>query len=112
MNMPVTTASHRKSTEIKNDTSKSPPVPSKKPLISIKKSPSGSLLSDLKKKLVDVVDGASSSKSKNDVHAETKEFNNNNNDAFDQVERKQLLTDVRATRAKAPGNNKHFNKNK
>ncbi|CAH0552731.1 unnamed protein product [Brassicogethes aeneus] len=101
-------ASQRKSIESKNETAKSPPVPSKKPLISIKKSPSGGILQDLKKKLADVVDGASGSKSKTESHSEVKENNNNNNninnnEAFDQVERKPLLVDVRANRAKAPG---------
>lgn len=85
-----------------------PPIPSKKPIIPVKKSPSGSssqsgILAGLRKKIVDVVDGASSSKSQpvllkaNDLKEETPE------NAFDQVERTSMLSDVRATRAKAPG---------
>ncbi|CAH1991868.1 unnamed protein product [Acanthoscelides obtectus] len=87
---------------------KTPPVPSKKPLVSLKKSPSGSsgssgIFSEIRRKvgkLADAVDGAASSKSSK-ASAEKEEGKDDN--AFDQVERKQLLTDVRATRVKAPG---------
>lgn len=84
------------------DTKTTPPtVPSKKPTIAVKKSPSssssGGLFSGIKKKIVDVVDGATSSKSS---YTPTKIESEN---VFDQVERVSLLTDVRATRPKAPG---------
>lgn len=85
---------------------KTPPIPGKKPIIPIKKSPSNStavLFSEIKKKFVDVVDGGVSSKSsaaKTEI-SEVKDYSPDN--VFDQVERKQLLTDVRATRVKAPG---------
>lgn len=103
----VSVASQRKSLEHKpekkdadvNISNKSPPIPNKKPAVSIKKSPSGSgagILSEIKKKIVDVVDGTSSSKI---VQKEQSDYEN----AFDQVERKSLLSDVRATRVKAPG---------
>lgn len=86
-------------------TNKTPPIPSKKPIIPIKKSPSSSgagLFSEIKKKFVDVVDGGASSKPS--VKTESTEIKDNHIDnVFDQVERKPLLTDVRATRAKAPG---------
>ncbi|KAG5871327.1 hypothetical protein JTB14_034350 [Gonioctena quinquepunctata] len=112
---PSSIASQRKSLEVKNEkansdtslnSSKSPPIPSKKPAISLKKSPSGSgsgLFSEFKKKLVDVVDGATASKisTSKTESLETKDSISNN--AFDQVERRPLLTDVRATRVKAPG---------
>lgn len=105
----------RKSLEIKSDSSsseqKTPPVPGKKPSIPLKKSPSnsssGGLFSDLKKKIADVVDGATGSKP---AKTEPPHNNNNNNDlsresenVFDQVERRPLLHDVRANRVKAPG---------
>ncbi|KAK5649179.1 hypothetical protein RI129_000208 [Pyrocoelia pectoralis] len=91
----------------------SPPIPSKKPSIPIKKSPSasssqGGLLAGLRKKIVDVVDGASGSKSQpvlikaNDLKVDNKTETMPEN-AFDQVERTSLLSDVRATRVKAPG---------
>lgn len=85
---------------------KTPPIPGKKPIIPIKKSPSSStagLFSEIKKKFVDVVDGGISSKSST-ANTETSEDKDNFADnVFDQVERKELLTDVRATRVKAPG---------
>ncbi|KAJ8937353.1 hypothetical protein NQ314_011898 [Rhamnusium bicolor] len=110
---PSSIASQRKSLEVKSEkinsdpsTNKTPPLPGKKPLIPIKKSPSGSgsgIFSEIKKKIVDVVDGATGSKNavlKTEI-VETKDSSSDN--PFDQVERKPLLTDVRATRAKAPG---------
>lgn len=85
---------------------KTPPIPGKKPIIPIKKSPSSSsagLFSEIKKKFVDVVDGGVSSKS-SAAKTESQEVKDTLSDnVFDQVERKPLLTDVRATRAKAPG---------
>ncbi|KAF5307339.1 hypothetical protein FQR65_LT07056 [Abscondita terminalis] len=107
----------RKSLEEKGDkldseTKTTPPIPSKKPSVPGKKSPSGStsqggLLAGLRKKIVDVVDGASGSKGhpiltknielKDDVKNEIPE------NAFDQVERTAILSDVRANRVKAPG---------
>lgn len=106
----------RKSLEEKVDTEVSkvsPPIPSKKPSIPIKKSPSssssqGGLLAGLRKKIVDVVDGASGSKSQpvltraSDLKVDNKVEMMQEN-AFDQVERTSLLSDVRATRVKAPG---------
>lgn len=112
-------ASQRKSLELKKEREKeaenvktTPPIPGKKPIVPIKKSPSGSsssggLFSGLKKKIVDVVDGASNSKTVNNVSKANekieREKNDENENAFDQVERNSLLSDVRATRAKAPG---------
>lgn len=114
-------ASHRKSLDQKSDksetdssTKSTPPLPSKKPILPIKKSPSGGtsgggLFSGIRKKLVDAVDGSSSSKSAaiSPKSSDRKlELNNENaaaENAFDQVERRPLLSDVRATRAKAPG---------
>lgn len=79
--------------------------------MSIKKSPSssssGNLFSKLKDKLVDAVDGATGSKVK-----EVKDVKEGENisiptaatgNIFDQVERRPLLSDVRANRARAPG---------
>nr|CAI5866508.1 unnamed protein product [Callosobruchus analis] len=124
---PSSIASQRKSLEVKSPAvdlkpspepkpdlspsstnTKTPPVPSKKPLVSLKKSPSGSsgssgIFSEIRRKvgkLADAVDGAASSKSSK-ASVEKEEVKDDN--AFDQVERKQLLTDVRATRVKAPG---------
>lgn len=60
----------------------------------------------LKKKIADAVDGGAGSKGvviKAEVKQETNSETNAEN-AFDQVERRPLLSDVRATRAKAPGN--------
>lgn len=84
---------------------RTPPIPGKKPIIPIKKSPSSSaagLFSEIKKKFVDVVDGGISSKPSN-VKTESVESKDGHIDVFDQVERKPLLTDVRANRVKAPG---------
>lgn len=115
---PNSVASQRKSVELKNEKSEpdhsnkvTPPLPSKKPLIPIKKSPSGGitsggLFSGIKKKIADAVDGSTSSKSAavSKVSDNKHEINNEQADnAFDQVERRPLLSDVRATRAKAPG---------
>lgn len=92
-----------------NDTShinKTPPIPGKKPIMPIKKSPSSSgagLFSEIKKKFVDVVDGGISSKPSAPKTDSPEIKDGNVDNIFDQVERKQLLTDVRATRAKAPG---------
>lgn len=75
-------------------------------MIPIKKSPSSSsagLFSEIKKKFVDVVDGGASSKP-SAVKTENSDSKDNTADnIFDQVDRKPLLADVRATRAKAPG---------
>ncbi|CAG9818225.1 unnamed protein product, partial [Phaedon cochleariae] len=111
---PSSIASQRKSLDLKSNklekpapepavatTKTTPPIPGKKPT-SIKKSPSSTgsaLFSEIKKKLVDVVDGATASKT---VTSKT-EVENHDENAFDQVERRPLLTDIRATRAKAPG---------
>lgn len=116
-------ASQRKSLELKKDKEReveniktTPPVPGKKPVVPIKKSPSGSsssggLFSGIKKKIADVVDGASNSKGYNvQKTIEKVDKNDENENAFDQVERNSLLSDVRATRAKAPG--KFFSINK
>ncbi|XP_044756496.1 CD2-associated protein-like [Coccinella septempunctata] len=86
------------------DTKSTPPsVPTKKPSIAVKKSPSsgssGGLFSGFKKKIVDVVDGATSSKSS---FTPPKGESENSENVFDQVERISMLTDVRATRPKAP----------
>lgn len=122
---PPITSAQRKSLEEKHDKTETdgvakvtPPIPSKKPIIPIKKSPSGSgsgsqggLLAGLRKKIVDVVDGASSSKSQpvlikaNEIKEDKPELSEN---AFDQVERTPMLSDVRATRAKAPGKFYYF----
>ncbi|KAB0800923.1 hypothetical protein PPYR_05277 [Photinus pyralis] len=107
----------RKSLEEKLDaevSKVSPPIPSKKPSIPIKKSPSssssqGGLLAGLRKKIVDVVDGASGSKSQPILLTKASDLKVDNKvemiqeNAFDQVERTSLLSDVRATRVKAPG---------
>lgn len=72
----------------------------------MKKSPSATglgLLTKLKDKIADAVDGATSSKAKTEPAKEAKE-NNENANSFDQVERRPLLTDVRANRARPPGN--------
>lgn len=57
---------------------------------------------------MDAVDGATGSKPKTDVAKEAKENSvventGSNASAFDQVERRPLLSDVRANRARAPG---------
>lgn len=114
---PFSVASQRKSLEPKTDKEKdyenvkvTPPIPGKKPTVPIKKSPSGTsssggLFSGLRKKLVDAVDGGASSKTSNHIHKSTDKLNKSdeNENAFDQVERNSMLSDVRATRAKAPG---------
>lgn len=116
---PSSIASQRKSLEVKTEnkaekppsettgssTKTTPPIPGKKPVISVKKSPSGSgsgLFSEIRKKIVDVVDGGAGSKSSLS-RTESAEIKDASTEAFDQVERRPLLTDVRATRAKAPG---------
>lgn len=63
------------------------------------------MLVGIKKKIVDAVDGSGGSKPATGKDVKT-EMNNEQiaDNAFDQVERRPLLSDVRATRAKAPGN--------
>lgn len=114
---PFSVASQRKSLELKTDKEKdyenvkiTPPIPGKKPTVPIKKSPSsssssGGLFSGLRKKLVDAVDGVAASKTSYHIHKSADKLNKSdeNENAFDQVERNSLLSDVRATRAKAPG---------
>lgn len=116
---PSSVASQRKSVESKTDKSEpdnankvTPPLPSKKPLLPIKKSPSGGisgggLFSGIKKKIADAVDGSTGSKSAtvSKISDSKPEVNNEqeSENAFDQVGRRPLLSDVRATRAKAPG---------
>lgn len=110
---PSSVASQRKSLEIKKtDASKStPPLPGKKPSVSLKKSPSGSsaggLFSKLKDKIADAVDGVSSSKVKEAKEVKESEKNDivavPDTSAFDQVDRRPLLGDVRASRARPPG---------
>lgn len=116
---PTSVASQRKSLEQKSEKSETdaankttPPVPTKKPTVPIKKSPSGGapssgLFSGIKKIIVDAVDGGSGSKSAVVTKASESKHELNNEEAaenaFDQVERRPLLSDVRATRAKAPG---------
>lgn len=100
--------------KIEGDSKISPPVPGKKPSVPIKKSPSGSsssggLFLGLKKKIADVVDGAGNSKSysltssKGNENMKIERAEGNSESAFDHVERNAMLSDVRATRAKAPG---------
>lgn len=116
---PSSIASQRKSLEFKGTppkppetTKTTPPLPSKKPIISIKKSPSGSgsgLFSKIKDRIADAVDGATGSKPKTDAGKEKETAKENsggtdtNASVFDQVERRPLLSDVRASRARAPG---------
>lgn len=60
----------------------------------------------IKKKLADAVDGSSGSKpvpSSKETKTEANNEHSSAENAFDQVERRPLLSDVRATRAKAPG---------
>lgn len=120
---PSSIAAQRKSLELKTEKHEpsdpsnktTPPLPSKKPILPIKKSPSGGtsgggLFSGIKKKIVDAVDGSTASKNSNTsskVVDSKLEHNNEHTaeNAFDQVERRPLLSDVRATRAKAPGEN-------
>ncbi|RZC33779.1 SH3 domain-containing kinase-binding protein 1 [Asbolus verrucosus] len=112
---PVTISSQRKSLEVlSNDKDAeissirtTPPLPGKKPTVPIKKSPSssgssGGIFYGLKKKLVDVVDGATSSKNISPPKTEPSSDGLADN-AFDDVHRRPLLSDVRATRPKAPG---------
>lgn len=117
---PTSVAQQRKSLEVKADKVEkvesentghktTPPLPSKKPLLPVKKSPSGSsatgLFSGIKKKFADAVDGGNISKSsKTENKMDTSGSEASTDNAFDQVERRPLLSDVRATRAKAPGN--------
>ncbi|XP_063911799.1 SH3 domain-containing kinase-binding protein 1-like isoform X2 [Zophobas morio] len=103
----------RKSLEVLNNekdgesatTKTTPPLPGKKPSIPLKKSPSsgsssGGIFYGLKKKLVDVVDGATGSKiSPPKTESESAAPEN----VFDDVHRRPLLADVRASRPKAPG---------
>ncbi|KAK9875211.1 hypothetical protein WA026_006002 [Henosepilachna vigintioctopunctata] len=128
---PTSIASQRKSLEVRNQNhvekvensigadkktseSSTPPLPGKKPTVAVKKSPSGSgsssgsLFSVLKKKVADAVDGATSSKS-SPLQAKSENTENHSGlegnsveNIFDQVERMSMLTDVRATRVKAP----------
>nr|XP_022919406.1 CD2-associated protein-like [Onthophagus taurus] len=109
-----------KASDISN---KHPPVPAKKPNVPIKKSPSsggGNIFQALRKTLEgidnkkDVVDGGVGSKnklemSKNSNKAKREDENQN---AFDQVERNSLLKDVRAGRAKPPSRRPPTNTNK
>ncbi|XP_066149898.1 CD2-associated protein isoform X2 [Euwallacea fornicatus] len=88
------------------ETKSIPPLPGKKPIISVKKSPSGSgigIFSKIKDKIADAVDGATGSKPK----AEPSKENNISSEAqastFEQVKREPLLNDVRANRARPPG---------
>jgi hypothetical protein len=83
-----------------------PPLPGKKPNVPVKKSPSnsgssGSLFHGLKKRFVDVIDGGGGSKM-SPPKIEPGESSTNDN-AFDDVHRRPLLQDVRASRPKAPG---------
>ncbi|XP_044259220.1 SH3 domain-containing kinase-binding protein 1 isoform X2 [Tribolium madens] len=87
-------------------TKTTPPLPGKKPTVPLKKSPSGSsssggIFQGLKKKLVDVVDGATGSKI-SPPKPEPSESGVPEN-VFDDVHRRPLLSDVRASRPKAPG---------
>jgi hypothetical protein len=111
---PSTISAQRKSLETVNnekveaDTSikTTPPLPGKKPNVPVKKSPSnsgssGSLFHGLKKRFVDVIDGGGGSKM-SPPKIEPGESSTNDN-AFDDVHRRPLLQDVRASRPKAPG---------
>lgn len=88
-----------------------PPILGKKPSLPVKKSPSGSggqsggLFAGFRKKIADAVDGASSSKSQPVLvkASDLKDDRVSPENAFDRVERTPMLSDVRATRAKAPG---------
>ncbi|XP_019760208.1 SH3 domain-containing kinase-binding protein 1 isoform X1 [Dendroctonus ponderosae] len=112
-NKPSSVAAQRKSLEPKSEQRRqvpkpkaAPPVPGKKPSISVKKSPSATglgLLTKLKDKIADAVDGATSSKAKAEPAKEAKENNAEHVNSFDQVERRPLLSDVRANRARPPG---------
>ncbi|XP_076257673.1 CIN85 and CD2AP related isoform X1 [Rhynchophorus ferrugineus] len=110
---PSSIASQRKSLEIKKaeQSKATPALPGKKPLMSIKKSPSssssGNLFAKLKDKLVDAVDGATGSKAKEVKDVKEAESTliptTTSGNVFDQVERRPLLSDVRANRARPPG---------
>ncbi|XP_060526591.1 SH3 domain-containing kinase-binding protein 1-like [Cylas formicarius] len=107
---PSSVASQRKSLEVKSEKplveNKTPPLPGKKPIISLKKSPSASgvgLFSKIKDKLMtDAPDGSGGSKPKTEPVPTNKDSGSGDN-VFDQVERRSLLSDVRANRARAPG---------
>lgn len=62
-------------------------------------------MTGIKKKLTDVVDGSGGSKPvpAKETKTESNSSEHSAENAFDQVERRPLLSDVRATRAKAPG---------
>ncbi|CAH1165854.1 unnamed protein product [Phyllotreta striolata] len=95
-------ASQRKSIEVKKETvqpetTKPSPVANKPTVSSIKSPLNSGFLTEIKKKIEDTIDGAMSSK------AGVEEGPAKETNAFDNVERRPLLTDVRATRAKAPG---------
>ncbi|KAL1513817.1 hypothetical protein ABEB36_003172 [Hypothenemus hampei] len=108
---PSSVALQRKSLEGKStpptklSETKTPPLPAQKPASVTKKSPSSSsLFSKLKDKFVDAVDGSSGSKQKQvESPPEATIIVNVNVNAFDQVERRPLLNDVRANRVRAPG---------
>lgn len=115
---PTSTSVQRKSIEIPNhektetdttsSTKSTPPLPGKKPLIPVKKSPSnsgsaGGIFHGLKKKIVDKVDGVGSSKIVSPPKSEANDVTSLDN-VFDDVHRRPLLSDVRASRPKAPGN--------
>lgn len=116
---PTSTSVQRKSIEIPNhektevdavsSTKNTPPLPSKKPSIPVKKSPSnsgsaGGIFYGLKKKIVDKVDGVSSSKIVSPPKSEANDATSPLENVFDDVHRRPLLPDVRASRPKAPGN--------
>lgn len=81
----------------------------KKPaIVNQKKSPpasGGGILSKIKDKIVDVVDGATGSKSKTEPLKEKPNIPDESpvTQTFDEVSRRPLLNDVRANRARAPG---------
>ncbi|XP_050297273.1 SH3 domain-containing kinase-binding protein 1-like isoform X2 [Anthonomus grandis grandis] len=110
MTKPSSTAQRKSINEPKSklpDSKVTPPLPGKKPSISLMKSPSnpsGGLFSKLKDKIVDAVDGATGSKP-NSKENNNSDSSSNLNDlnAFDEVSRRPLLSDVRANRARAPG---------
>lgn len=99
-------AAHRKSLDLK-PVAHIPPVPGKKPNVP-KKSPSAvsgsGVMAGLKQKIVDMVDGAASSRiSKHEEKEKEGKDKEKENLDFDQVERTAMLPDMRANRAKAPG---------
>lgn len=101
---PVSVASNRKLLDPKV----TPPLPGKKPAtLNQKKSPpasGGGILSKIKDKIVDVVDGATGSKSKTEPPKEKTNIPDEFpvTQTFDEVSRRPLLSDVRANRARAP----------